>query len=49
MLDHAGLAAFPSLRDPSVHDAALRRLGDRCPYVALIGRENPLSSMRRGG
>ena len=45
MLDHAGLAAFPLPLD----SFPARRLGDRCSYVALIGRENPLSSMRSGG
>ncbi len=45
MLDHAGRAAFPFLLD----SFPARRLGERCSYVALIGRENPLSSMRTGG
>jgi hypothetical protein len=46
MLDHSGRAAVLHL-----HDApASRRHGDeRLSYVALIGRETPLSSMRRGG
>ncbi len=43
MLDHAGPAAV----SPPLPSA--RRLGDRSSYVALIGRENPLSSTRNGG
>jgi hypothetical protein len=45
MLDHAGRAAVPFPMD----SFPARRLGDRCSYVALIGRENPLSSMPSGG
>jgi hypothetical protein len=46
MLDHAGRAAVPHPHDAF---APRRRRGVRLSYVALIGRENPLSSMRRDG